>query len=280
MTYRSLLLMLDASPLCRGRTEAAVQMARHMDCHLVGIAPTGLIELPATLNATASFAELSSMGWDALRVRARHATELFVETCRAAGLRSFEAVVDEFDVADSLVRHAHCSDLCVVSQADPDDPAHRWAQQVVERVVLDSARPTLILPYAGRYPSIGRRVLVALDNSRESTRAVSDALPLLRRATQVDVVLWDEQNAPDLGTQRQDLSALQKWLMWQGVSAEIHTESSDIDVAEAMLSRASDAGADLIVMGAYGHSRLTERVLGGATRGLLKSMTVPVLMSH
>ena len=280
MTYRSLLLMLDPSPLCRGRTDLAIGMARKMDCHLVGLAPTGLIELPATLNASASLAELNAMGWDAMRQRARHSADTFAQACRDAGLGSFEAVVDEFDMAGSLVRHAHCSDLCVLSQADPQEPAYHWNQAVLERVIMDCARPTLVVPYAGRFAQVGSRALVAWDNSRESTRAVSDALPLLRRATQVDVVIWNEDEASESTTRRQDLTALQKWLMWQGVAADVQVESTAIDIADAMLSRASDAGADLIVMGAYGHARLAERVLGGATRGLLNSMTVPVLMSH
>ena len=76
------------------------------------------------------------------------------------------------------------------------------------------------------------------------------------------------------------LDALQHWLMWQGVSADVRIETTGVDIADAMLSRAADFGADLIVMGAYGHARWAERVLGGATRGLLASMTVPVLMSH
>src|SRR2546421_1757575 len=143
-----------------------------------------------------------------------------------------------------------------------------------------TTRPTLVLPYAGKFDAVGTNIMVAWDDSREAARAVSDALPLLRIAKRVQVVSWNESVGANDSTLRPRLDALHQWLMWQGVTAEIHVETTDIGIAEAMLSRAADLGADLIVMGAYGHARWAERVLGGATRGLLASMTVPVLMSH
>ena len=278
MTYRSLLVLLDQDPLCAARSQAAMRLAKALDCHLVGVAPTGLIDLPVT--AAVSPADFAAFAWNTLRDRAERATDHFRDECRAAGVKSFEVVIDESDKAPSVVRHAHCSDLTVLTQADPTAPGHRWAQDLIEQVVLCSARPTLILPYAGRFDSIGTHVMVAWDDSREAARAVSDALPLLRLAEQVLVVSWNEVGAIEDKMLRPRLDALHRWLMWQGVSADVRVETTGIGIAEAMLSRAADLSTDLIVMGAYGHARWTERVLGGATRGLLASMTVPVLMSH
>ena len=280
MTYRSLLVLLDQDPLCAARSQAAMRLAKVLDCHLVGVAPTGLIDLPVSPDAAASLAEFAALAWDTLRDQAERAADRFRDECRAAGVKSFEAVVDESDKATSLVRHAHCSDLSVLTQADPAAPGHRLAQNLVEQVVLHSARPTLILPYAGRFDTIGSNVMVAWDDSREAARALSDALPLLRLAQRIQVVSWNEAGASDDPTLRPRLDALHQWLMWQGVSADVCSETTGIDIADAMLSRAADLNTDLIVMGAYGHARWTERVLGGATRGLLASMTVPVLMSH
>ena len=279
MTYRSVLVHLDETAACGVRTRVAIDLAKAMGCHLVGVAPTGLLELPGGLASTDTVASLSAVAWDMLRDRAARATRSFVKACQAAELRSHEAVLDELDVSTSLVRRTHCSDLCILTQPDAADPAYRWARGVVEQVILHSARPTLIVPCAGAPATVGTRAMVAWDNSREAARAVSDALPLLRRADQVDVVRWIEGRRDDDDSQG-DLDALQKWLMWQGVNAEVHSESTRLDVAQALSSRAADASADLIVMGAYGHGRLAERVLGGATRGLLASMTLPVLMSH
>jgi nucleotide-binding universal stress UspA family protein len=280
MTYRSLLVLVNQDPLGRARSAAAIQLAAKLDCHLVGLAPTGLVDVPVFAEATTAYTEFATLAWDTLRDRAQLAAHRFRNDCEAAGLMSFEAVVAESDEALALVRHAHCSDLTLVSQADPGAPGHADAQALVEQVVLHSARPTLILPYAGSFELPCRKAMVAWDDSREAARALSDALPLLRRAANVDVIAWNEKGAEIDATLRPRLDALSKWLMWQGVSAEMRVETTGIGIADAMLSRAADLSADLIVMGAYGHARWTERVLGGATRGLLASMTAPVLMSH
>jgi len=280
MTYRSILVLLDQGPLCAARSQAAMRLSKVLDCHLVGVAPTGLIDLPVSAQAAASLAEFSALAWDTLRDQAERAADCFRDECRAAGVKSSEAVIDESDKALSLVRHAHCSDLSVLTQADPAALGYRLAQDLVEQVVLNSARPTLILPHAGRFETIGTNVMVAWDDSRESARAVSDALPLLRLARQVQVVSWNEAGAIVDKTLRSRLDALHRWLMWQGVSADVRVETTGTGIAASMLSRAADLSADLIVMGAYGHARWVERVLGGATRGLLTSMTIPVLMSR
>jgi nucleotide-binding universal stress UspA family protein len=281
MTYRSLLVLLEPGALSAARTQVALRLAKRLDCHLVGLAPTGLVDMPATAVAAASLADFAALAWDTLREQTQQAAQEFRDTCRAAGLKSFEAVVDESDRALSLVHHAHCSDLTVLTQADRGAPGHRVAQDMVEQVVLYSARPTLILPHVGHFKTVGSNAMVAWDDSREAARALSDALPLLRLAERVQVISWNEpKDGADAATLRPRLDALRQWLLWQGVTAEVAVETSTIAVAEAMLSRAADLGADLIVMGAYGHARWTERMLGGATRGLLAAMTVPVLMSH
>jgi nucleotide-binding universal stress UspA family protein len=280
MTYRSLLVHLNQDPLCAARVQIALRLAKDLDCHLVGVAPTSLVDLPATVTAAASLADFAALAWDALREQADQAAQQFRRACLAAGLKSFEAVVDDADPAPSLVRHAHCSDLTLLTQADPAARDHSLAQAMVEQVVLHSARATLMLPCAGRFDNVGTEVLVAWDDSREAARALADALPLLRRAQRVQVVSWNELRSPVDKTLQQRLDALRQWLMWHGVMAEVHIETTKIPIAEAMLSRAADLNTDLIVMGAYGHARWAERMLGGATRGLLASMTVPVLMSH
>ena len=279
MTYRSLLLHVDSSPLCAARSDLAITLARSMECHLVGLAPTGLLTLPVVPEAAIPFAEFSTMAWEFVNDQARQASDQLRQRCLTAGLKSFEAVVDVADEAESLVRHSHCSDLVLLSQPDPAAFGHRADQAMLEQVLMHSARPSLVLPYAGTFETVGKKVLVAWDDSREAARAVADALPLLRRAQQVEVISWTEGGNGDAPS-RPSLDALRQWLLWHGVTAEVHSASTTIGIADTMLSRAADFDADLIVMGAYGHARWTERMLGGATRGLLASMTVPVLMSH
>ena len=280
MNYRSLLVLVDHTASCAARTECAIRLAKDMDCHLVGLAATDLIDLPATPKAAASLNEYAAMVWDALRDQAERAADGFRNACHTAGLRSFEAVIDEASKIESLVRHARCSDLTVLTQTDPSAVDHAATKALVESVVLHSARPTLVLPYAGHFDRIGSHAMVAWNDSREAARAISDALPLLQRATRVEVVTWNEATAADDKALGLQLDALHQWLMWHGVAADLQVQPISSGIADAMLSHAADTNADLIVMGAYGHARWAERVLGGATRGLLDSMTVPVLMSH
>jgi len=280
MTYRSLLVLVDHTSACAARSGHAMRLAKQLDCHLVGLAPTDLIDLPTTPKAAASLAEYAALVWDALRDQAERAADTFRDACRAAQVKSFETIIDEANKTDSLVRHARCSDLTVLTQADPAAPNYAVSKDLVESVILHSARPTLVLPYAGRFETIASRVMVAWNDSRESARALSDALPMLQQASQVEVATWVEAGRTEDKALRSQLDALQRWLMWHGVAAEIRIETLDAGIGEAMLSHAADLNADLIVMGAYGHARWAERVLGGATRGLLGSMTVPVLMSH
>lgn len=283
MTYRSLLVLLDHDRRADARVAYALAMARAFECHVVGAAPTGAFSLPAavSLDASASaLAEFTELAWNAMRRDSQAAQTRFDATCRRAGIHSYEAVAEQDDKAASMIRLAHCSDVVVLSQADPREPGFGAAQKLVEDVVLRGARPTLILPYAGDFATVASRVLVAWDDSPEAARAVRDALPLLRLAQRVEVVSWQEADSADDATGNERLEALQRWLLWQGVSAETKVEKREIGIADAMLSHAADVGADLIVMGAYGHARWTERVLGGATRGLLATMTAPVLLSH
>jgi len=280
MSYRSLLVLLDHTPACAARVRCAIRLAKDLDGHLVGLAPTDLVDLPNAPKAAASLQEYAAKVWDALRDQAERAADAFRDECHAGQLASFEAIIDEASKVDSLVSHARWADLTVLTQADPSEPNHAVAQDLVESVLLHSARPTLVLPYAGGARRIGSRVMVAWNDTHEAARAVSDALPLLRRASHVEVVTWGEGSGAREKPLRAQLDALQKWLKWQRVTATVRIERSGTSIADAMLSHAADLDADLIVMGAYGHSRWTELVLGGATRGLLASMTVPVLMSH
>ena len=270
--YRSLLVHLDDQESCATRVDLAMRLARRLECHLVGLAPAG--RRPVSLGLEGSVMLEQSM--EHLRRTARHTASLFEESCRAAGLTSVESVVDTDDTARSVVSHARCSDLVVIGQGERDDD-----REAVEQVVLQSARPTLVIPYAGRLDTLAERVLMAWNDGPEAARAVADAMPLLCRAKEVHVVQCDTPTGEvHAGATRRKLEAMRRWLMWHGVDAQVRLEATDIDVGTALLSHAADLSADLLVMGAYGRPRWTERVLGGATRTLLASMTLPVLMSH
>lgn len=272
--YRSLLVHLEGGSPRAVAVEVAQRLARRFEAHLVGLAPTG--RLPTSVG----FAVAAAMGdaAEAARVEGRRRADAFVATCGAAGLTSVEGIADAEDAVVSLVRHARFSDLVVLGQGEDAE-----ARAVVEHVVLACARPVLVLPCGDAPPTLGERILVAWNDSAEAARAVADAMPLLRRAREVTVLRCEAPGAAldDLGgALREELEALGRWLAWHGVEAQPRLEVSGTDAGNALLSRAADLGSDLLVMGAWGRSRWTERMLGGATRTLLHGMTIPTLMSH
>jgi nucleotide-binding universal stress UspA family protein len=184
------------------------------------------------------------------------------------------------DALGAALLSARYADIVIAGQRPPskeDDTA--IARDFCEELVLAAGRPVLFVPYAGRFASFGKRVLVAWNASRESARAVTDALPILQRAETVQVVAFEPVQGGDHGDiPGADISL---YLARHGVKVTAAQQRSEgVDVGSQVLSRAADLDADLIVMGAYGHSRLREIVLGGVTRTILESMTVPTLMSH
>lgn len=279
MSYRTLLVPLDSDPSCSVRTAYAIGLAQALKANLVGLVPTGLADLPLSLGAAAALSQYVTEADAALRREAEHVATQFRAACERAGHRAFETVIAEDEAGVALLRHAHACDLAVLSQPEPGTPHQGRQRALVDQSVLNSPRPTLLVPYAGRFEPPARRVLVAWDEGREAARAMADALPLLTRAEQVRVLRW-ARASDDTQALGQRLEGLSRWLLGHGVHVAASVEVSDVGVADAMLSRASDMDADLIVMGAYGHARWTQRMVGGATRGILDTMTVPVLMSR
>ena len=183
-------------------------------------------------------------------------------------------------VSETVVRQTRYADLIVLSQADPNHPLPAPGRHLVEDVLLTSGRPTLVIPYVGSFETIGTRVLVAWNNSREAARAVHDALPLLAKAASVTIMAVSpgrrEPAADEAGT-----VDLIDHLARHGISAKAErTVAAGMSIPDVLLSYAADLNADLLVAGGYGHSRLRERILGSTTHVLLQHLTVPVLMSH
>jgi nucleotide-binding universal stress UspA family protein len=167
-------------------------------------------------------------------------------------------------------------DLSVVKQPEPD--RDDIAQDILEAALFDTGRPTLIVPYIQKDGFSAKRVLCCWDGSRTAARAMGDALPLLQKAGSVKVltVATGKFNERDVTG-----AELATHLARHKLQVElVRIPAADIDVASAVLSHAADTDTSLIVMGGYGHSKLREFALGGATRGILHSMTVPTLMSH
>jgi len=280
MTYTSILVSLDNQPECAARTAAVLNLAKAMGSHVTGVAPTDLLDLRTNLRTAASVASLPMLARDALLEDATRAAVSFDVACKLADV-ACKSLVDESDMSSALDRRGRVNDLLVLTQSDPGAHAGQaFKNPQIEATILASARPVIELPYANAARTLGTRVLVAWDDSHAAARAVADALPMLRRARNVQVMSINGDAPRDEGGLSEDLSSVTEWLARHGVAAHAQFETTEISIAETLLSRAADLGIDLIVMGAFGRSRWRERLLGGTTRDILGSMTVPVLMSH
>jgi nucleotide-binding universal stress UspA family protein len=185
------------------------------------------------------------------------------------------------DALAAMRADGRLADLIILGQQDRkrDDDSGLQAS-FTDEMVLSAGRPVLCIPSAGEFATIGERVLVAWDGSREAARAVTDALPFLTRARKVDIAIFNPEKLP-LAGESEPGAALVEYLACHGVSAHLAIQRKAGEaIGERLLSLAYDLSADLLVMGAYGHSRTRELILGGVTRTIRESMTLPVLLAH
>lgn len=185
----------------------------------------------------------------------------------------------EVPLTGAFVQQAIYADLLVLGQRDPADPLRTAVPpDFNESVILGSGRPALVVPYVGWSSGIGDTVAIAWKPTAEAARAVAAAMPMLQRARRVHVLAWGAAQRPAITGPALDFDG---YLRLHGVEATWHREDEEPAAAgDLLLSRAFDLDADLLVMGCYGHSRARELVLGGVSRTVLRSMTLPVLMSH
>lgn len=283
MSYKTILVHVDATAGALARARAGAQLAAAFDAHLIGLAPTGL---PGAYLMPGVFGE-GTLDLSAVMANQRDAAvgalSAFDAEAERHGAASRETrTLDEEDGV-ALCLNATYADLVIVSQRGATSVDLIERGDVAQYVVLHAGRPVLLLPadYATR--PIGKRIMVAWDASAAAMRAVGDALPLLRRADSVAIVAftgadYDEGAGP--GPQPgQDLA---QYLARHGVKVNVIdcAPPSSSERGAALLAQAAQLDADLLVMGGYGHSRLRELMLGGATRVVLAEMTLPVLMSH
>lgn len=274
MTLKRLFVHYDASARADRALDMALRLADAHDAHLIGCGVEAYPSMPGFVGAQVP-AEIYETVAAEIQKKLDDAKGKFDEACRKAGRedRSEWQQVDG-DPAHALALAARCTDLIILGQSEPDqDPAH--IQALPDDMVMSAGRPILVVPYIGAPKTIGERVCVAWTNTREAARAVMDSLPLLQNATQVDVVTVNQSGRGDMPG-----ADIARWLSAHGVEATLQRFDSDIEPAAAILNHVSDNGCDLIVMGAYGHSRLRETVLGGATRTVLRQMTAPVVLAH
>ena len=255
----------------------AISIAESFGAHVLGVAFAFDPVIPGTVmgGIPPEFIESQRAETEA---KAKAAIARFEEAARRAGIsyehRMVSATIS--GAADQLGRIGRRFDLIVVAQAERENPT---ADEIVdEGVLFESGRPVIFVPFIQKAGLKLDRVMLCWDGGRAATRAIADSMPLLEKAKKVEVVIVSDKPGKQGEVSGADLG---QHLARHGLSVEVkRITSPDIDVPSTILSYAADTSADMIVMGGYGHSRLREFILGGTTRRLLESMTVPVLMSH
>ncbi len=275
-TLRSILLHIDASPRSVQRLALAHGFAAQYGARVTALyasTPTAL-SLPYVMGHGA--AEMLPM-LQQLDIDYRdNIRALFDRTESKTTTPFLWSELREGPLISGFTRHALCADLLVLGQHDASDPLTVGVpSDFVPSVLIASGRPALVVPYVDLGTTFGKEVLIAWKPTRECAHAVSAAIPFLQRAQRIHLTIADDADADQA-------RALDDYLRQHGVKAPIQRRAAVPagEPGEALLSLAADAGADLLVMGCYGHSRTRELVLGGATRTVLQSMTLPVLMAH
>jgi nucleotide-binding universal stress UspA family protein len=258
-------------------SDYAVSIASALDAHIAGIAFVydPIVPISGTGYIPAEVIETQQADNEAT---AKSAIDRFAEATRRAGL-SAEPLTLSASLAgagDQFGRIARRFDLAVVGQAEPETSTIE--DIIAETTLFESGRPMIVVPYIQKAPLKLDNVMVCWDGSRQAARAIGDAMPLLTRAQRVEIVIITNERGKQDEIEGADIG---QHLARHGLKVEVHRiAGGSIDVADALLSHAADSGTDFMVMGGYGHSRLREFVLGGVTRSILRSMTVPALMSH
>jgi nucleotide-binding universal stress UspA family protein len=277
MGYKTILVHCDASRGTPGRLRIAVDLADRFAGHVVGLHVRHAFQAPAFTDAGPAMDSLYGTYETAVRAEEAMATAAFRDAVGHTGISSEWRVADGF-VDEILAAEARSADLVIVGQAEPDSPPTSTPADLAEDVAMAAECPVLIVPHIGAAKPPGKTVMLCWNDSREAKHAAVGALPLLAAADKVIVLIID----PKAGRGRQEPGAdVAAWLARHGAKVTVQRDTAaDSDVGGVILSRAADHDVDLIVMGIYGHSRMRELVLGGASRTLLASMTAPLLVAH
>ncbi|MEZ5923224.1 MAG: universal stress protein [Hyphomicrobiaceae bacterium] len=280
MSYKTILVYLNSVNRAEAVLGAALRIAARSEAHVIGLHVIPQVTVPAVVPFEVT-GEIIDVQRKALEDQAAKIADIFAEMTRQhqppCEWRTVRA--SHYDVASIVDDHGRAADLIVAPQSDADGDIY-LPSDVTEDLLMESGRPVLVVPKRGEVKKIGETIVLAWNNSRESARATFDALPLLKAAKSVKLLTVDPPKSrsgdPDLPS-----AEIAASLSRHGIKAETAVSlTGGLSLADGLTAQIDNHGADLLVMGGYGHSRLREVVFGGATRDMLEKMTVPVLISH
>ncbi len=280
MARQSILVYLSEEDAAVALLDVAATLARRDQSHVIGVYVVPALTIHPMMGAEFP-GEIYQAHLDGYLEKGRRIEEIFLDALRREDFVSEWRVVHAQgeSIASALADHARCADLVIAPHYKNDDD-HFPFQGVTEELTMDSGRPVMMVPLQKNIEEVGKRIMVAWDGSRESTRAVFDSIELLQAADMVHIVSVDEEKK--IGA-RANLPAAEiaTALARRGVKCETdHIAPEGMSIGDAILARVGDRGCDLLVMGMYGHSKLSELVFGGVTRKVLQNLTIPVLMSR
>ena len=279
MDFKNILLHLDHSSGCNNRLQMAFALAKKYDAVIIGLFVVPDYVVPSYVEAQISVDLITDVTEKAL-ARASEKLSSYQAMAEEAGVR-LEAHVLEGQVIPILREHSKYSDLLLLGQDQPDDPDNA-SYGLADALLFEGACACMMVPHSGKLAVPGQRVLLTWNASRESARALREAMPILVNAEEV-VVLSSEPDDADAEIARGHPHAdeLARFLESHGIqSVSSGIADMDINTSDAIQGQAAEMNADLIVMGAYGHARLREIILGGVTRDLLKQSTIPLFLAH
>lgn len=273
MPFKDILVHVAAGDVPHPAAEAAAIIARAHEARLTGLGVEPLLPStfygPGYVSATLAEKYLAEGRAAMAAAKLRFEATLALHELSERG----EWRTADGEPATALAECGRCSDLIVVDQTIPGREPISFG--VPAELALHGGRPVLAIPYIGTGPEIGRHIVIAWNGGREAARAVSDAMPFLTRAQTVEVL----SVSPRSGGAR-PCRDIVRHLDAHGIAARVEQRQGAAEAGTEILNVASDHGADMIVMGCYGHLRMREAIFGGATRTVLSQMTVPVLLSH
>ena len=275
--FKDIIAYLNVSKGSESIADFAVSVASTLEAHITGIAMVFVLNTPGTSMGYLPLEKIEPRQRE-YEAAANTARDRFAAATARAGVSAAPQLLHTSfaNAANLFGSIARRFDLAIVGQAKPDGNAVE--AMISESTLFESGRPVIIVPYIQKAPIKLDRIMVCWDGSRSAARAIADAMPFLERAKNVEVVIVTNERGKRDEIEGADMG---QHLARHGLKVEVtRITHGDLDVSDALLSHSMDASADFMVMGGYGHSRLREFVLGGVTRTILRTMTLPVLMSH
>ncbi|MEQ1612209.1 MAG: universal stress protein [Hyphomicrobiaceae bacterium] len=282
MAFKDLLVHLDDSTACAARLGAALALAKRQGASVTGVA----LALESTISKYVGIdfpSSLNEAQQEIVRKAAASAIAKFETAAGEAGVKcvSRRIACGATKAPAQLSFHARHADMTFMGQPDSNEPGGSFQESLLDGVMFASGRPVYIVPHIGRFEMPVRKAVIAWDGGKKAVRAVNDAIPLLEgRGGEVIILVInaDQRRGAHGDNPGADIAG---HLLRHGITAKIEKQIiSEVSIDAAILNYLTDASADLLIMGAYGHSRLRERAFGGVTSMILQQMTTPVLMSE